>query len=90
MKAAVPFMIALSAGLLAGCGGGDGGAMPAPPPLTVAPPSSDLPSSARLDPQSATDFVSSIAGKKSESAEPLATGDDGNLATSETAEPTPL
>lgn len=89
---ALAFVIAASAALLAACGGGSGGAVGSlpPPDQASAPAGNDVPPSAQLDPQSATEFVSGIASKKSETSEPLRTGDGKDLATSETAEPAPL
>lgn len=70
----------LAAGLLAACGGGDGGD---PNPLVAG---TDVPQSATTTSAGATEFAAGVAGRPEDTAEPLVLG-DAALATSETDEP---
>lgn len=80
-------LIAASVALVTACGGGSGG--PAVPPAPTNVSGTDVPLSATQDPNAAFQFVSTVAARNSDTADPLVVG-DATLATTDTDEAQPL
>ena len=80
-------LIVASAALVTACGGGGGG--PAFPQAPTNVSGTEVPLSATQNADAAFQFVSTVAARKSETADPLLVG-DATLATTDTEEPQPL